>query len=355
MKAHLRVRRRRRRSRSSADACRAFAFPVSRLSASIVSSIVVPFGADLVRAVEPVEAAVNGDQAPERLDGEARPTCSSRSSSSAIGATARLVHLLSWSSHLLSRNLRRTVAESDATPMPSRRPLLPPRSSRSRAVTGRAARRRAGGPRAFLRPRRARWLLSRLPPARRPAANPHATTCTRAAASASLAPVSRDHAPAHASASRIDGRAAASTSGHSRRAMNSTSRGLNASPRRYSLTDDVRPHVRRPEDQHRPEQRCGHRSCARPRLVGDADHGCGEERPVDGRAEADVSVKDGWQVGRCTWSRRAGRRLRGRAVVQIDRQCDGCGVVFSDCPRRREWSSPSARAASRRRSRRRAR
>ena len=27
-------------------------------------------GAELVRAVEPVEAAVNGDQAPERLDGE---------------------------------------------------------------------------------------------------------------------------------------------------------------------------------------------------------------------------------------------------------------------------------------------
>ncbi len=74
--------------------------------------------------------------------------------------------------------------------------------------------------------------VSRLPPARRPAANPHARTCTSAAASASLAPVSRDHAPAQASVSRIDGRAAASTSGHSRRAMTSTSRGLNPAPRR---------------------------------------------------------------------------------------------------------------------------
>src|SRR4029077_19150481 len=66
------------------------------------------------------------------------------------------------------------------------------------------------------------------------------------------------------------------------------------------------------------------------RLVGDADHGCGEERPVDGRAEADVSVEDGRKVARYAWSRRVARRLRGRAVVQIGGQCDGCGVVFVD-------------------------
>ena len=65
---------------------------------------------------------------------------------------------------------------------------------------------------------------------------------------------------------------------------------------------------------------------ARPRLVRDADHGCGEERSVDGRAEADVPVEDGRQVDRCTRSRRLARRLRGRAVEQIDRQCDGSGV-----------------------------
>ena len=127
------------------------------------------------------------------------------------------------------------------------------------------------------------------------------------------------------------------------------------------LAEALFAHRRRPTTRARPRRPASTRVAMRssfvrpPRLVGDADHGCGEERPVDGRAEADVSVKDGWQVGRRTWSRRAGRRLRGRAVVQIDRQCDGSGVVFSDVRGGANASSPSARAASRRRSRRRAR
>ena len=68
----------------------------------------------------------------------------------------------------------------------------------------------------------------------------------------------------------MDGRAAASTRGHSRRAIEPVARSERvAAP--YSLADDLRPHVRGPEDEHRPEQRQGYRARARARLVGDAN------------------------------------------------------------------------------------
>ena len=246
------------------------------------------------------------------------------------------------------------MAESDATPVPSRRPLLPPRSCRSAGCywTSRSAASRRTASDSFARGEHGGCEPTpsgASPRGESPRDDLHQGRCERQPRAGLARPCSgpRERKEDRRENGSFDERPFPTRDGQHV-----------ARPERlaeaYSLTDDVRPHVRGPEDQHRPEQRCGHRSCARPRLVGDADHGCGEERPVDGRAEADVSVKDGRQVGRCTWSRRAGRRLRGRAVVQIDRQCDGSESSSSDAGATRR-SSPSARAASRRRSRRRAR
>ena len=112
----------------------------------------------------------------------------------------------------------------------------------------------------------------------------------------------------------------------------------------HSLADGVRPNVRCPAvDQHRAEQRCGHRSCARPRLGGDdrTPRGTIRRRP---RRSGRLG-RGRWQVDRCT--RAAGELVAGSEDVRSSRSTVNATAWASsataDATRR---SSPSARAAS---------
>ena len=128
---------------------------------------------------------------------------------------------------------------------------------------------------------------SQVHPARRPATSAQPAIWRTAAASASPAPVSRDHTPAQASARRSVGTTAASTSGHSRRRRRER-RDVGTPPRRNLLADDLRPPVREPEDERGAERGRRHEARVLSSLEGDADDRGHEKRPVDGCSKADV-------------------------------------------------------------------
>ena len=137
-------------------------------------------------------------------------------------------------------------------------------------LPGQAARRRAGGPRAFLRPRRARgWepASSGAPPrSESPRDELHEGCCERQLRAGLARPC---FGPGEREEDRRE------SGSFDERPFPTGDEQRIARPERLAVfARRRRPTTRaRPEDRHRPKWRCGHRACARPRLVGDADHG----------------------------------------------------------------------------------